>query len=91
MTSLQSKDTKAGPVSGRRPRGRPRKLHPIEEPQSYINEALRVATGMDQGGGGDGRMGKEKSRSEKDEADLLKDVLLDNTDDRKEGGQVSEH
>ena len=85
---LQSKDTKGGPVSGKRPRGRPRKLHPIEEPQRYMNEALGVA---DMGGGGDGGVGKGNSRLGKDEADLLKDVLLDNTGDRQEGGQVSEH
>ena len=81
LTLLQAKDTSGVTTSGKRPRGRPRKLPAAKRLDSG------VANDVDRGGGGDGDGGKGSSTEE--EADMLKDILLDNCDGKEEDDQVS--
>ena len=82
LTLLQAKDTNGVTTSGKRPRGRPRKL-PVANRQDSA-----VANDVDRGGGGDGdgELGGDSRRGE--EADMLKDILLDNCDGKEEEDQV---
>ena len=95
LTLLQSKDTKAVAPSGKRPRGRPRKFHSVEEQKSSVHAsgvnhgASGVAPAVDHGGGGDGDRGVGKVKGTSKEEDLLKDILLGNSSDNQESGQVS--
>ena len=76
LTLLQAKDTNGVANSGKRPRGRPRKLPAANHRDSG------VANDVDRGGGGDG----DSRRGE--EADMLKDILLDNCGGKEEEDQV---
>ena len=78
LTLLQAKDDNGVMTPGKRPRGRPRKLPAANHRESG------VANDVDRGGGGDGDGGFVKGSSTDEEAELLKDILLDNCDDKEE-------
>ena len=84
LTLLQAKDTNGVTTSGKRPRGRPRKLPAANRRDSG------VANDVDRGGGGDGdgELGGDSRRGE--DADMLKEILLDNCDDKEEDDHVGD-